>query len=184
MNAKQTPLIDLLKNVPRTARLLVEENASTRSIPVGKLCADAVEELERAQALARTVMADMTSYDEAVCPMCEGKSPPKEIKSSLKPNSLYTVGMAMSDFIGENNLRWSDTLRAVFEKAERDYVDEMVSSYEQGRDHGCEMEPITDEKLNEIIKQHITISDTHLLAAVYMICREVEAAHGIREEDR
>ena len=64
-----------------------------------------------------------------------------------------------------------------------DYVDKMISVYQQGRDHGCEMEPITDEKLNEIIKEHITICDTHLFAAVYMICRGVEAAHGILEEE-
>lgn len=131
MEAKQIPLIDLLKNVPKTARLLVEDNASTRSIPVGRLCAEAVEELERARALARSVMSDMTSYDNAVCPMCEGKSPPK--KSDLKPNSLYTVGMAMSDFIGENKLRWSDTLRAVFEKADRDLADAQ-SKNRMGRD--------------------------------------------------
>lgn len=70
MNAQQTPLIDLLKNVPRTARLLVEENHSTTSIPVGKLCADAVEELERAQALARSlqeIIADKVAAEREAC---------------------------------------------------------------------------------------------------------------------
>ncbi len=58
MNAKQTPLIDLLNAVPKTARLLVEEeNFSTRSIPVGKLCADAVEEIESLRKAAALVAA-------------------------------------------------------------------------------------------------------------------------------
>lgn len=83
--------------------------------------------------------------------------------------AAWTIGWAMGEEAGR-------------EAVAGEYVDKMIGVYQQGRDHGCEMEPITDEKLNEIIKQHITISDTHLLAAVYMICREVEAAHGILED--
>ena len=57
MNAKQTPLVDLLKNVPKTARLVIEENDGTRFIPVGKLCADAVDEIEALRKAAALVAA-------------------------------------------------------------------------------------------------------------------------------
>jgi hypothetical protein len=39
--------------------------------------------------------------------------------------------------------------------------------------------PLTDEEVDKIIAEHVTITDQHLLAAVYMAIREVEQAHGI-----
>ena len=69
MNAKQTPLIDLLNAVPKTARLLVEEdNFSTRCIAVGKLCADAVDEIE---ALRKAVALVAAAEREACAKVAE-----------------------------------------------------------------------------------------------------------------
>ena len=39
--------------------------------------------------------------------------------------------------------------------------------------------PLTDEQVDTIIASNVTITDPHLLGAVYMAIREVEAAHGI-----
>lgn len=41
--------------------------------------------------------------------------------------------------------------------------------------------PLTDEEVDKIIAEHVTITDQHLLAAVYMAIRDVEQAHGIHE---
>ena len=41
--------------------------------------------------------------------------------------------------------------------------------------------PLTDEQVDTIIASNVTITDPHLLGAVYMAIREVEAAHGIGE---
>lgn len=41
--------------------------------------------------------------------------------------------------------------------------------------------PLTDEEVDKIIAEHVTITDQHLLAAVYMAIREVEQAHGITQ---
>lgn len=143
-----------------------------------EMIAEHVEkELERAQSLARSVMADMTSYDAAICAKC--KIILGGFMSDLKPNSLYTVGMAMSDFISENNLRWSDTLRAVFEQAEGDYVDEIADAYKQGLEH--KTKALTDSEIRKIIDAEVSITAQPLYDAVYMICRAVEAVHGVLE---
>lgn len=43
--------------------------------------------------------------------------------------------------------------------------------------------PLTDEQVYTIIASNVTITDPHLLGAVYMAIREVEAAHGIGGEE-
>ena len=51
MEAKQTPLIDLLENVPRDTVLVVEHDQfSSSSHPVGRLCHEAAAELRRLHA--------------------------------------------------------------------------------------------------------------------------------------
>ena len=48
MEAKQTPLIDLLESVPRDAVLVFEHDQfSSSSHPVGRLCHEAAAELRR-----------------------------------------------------------------------------------------------------------------------------------------
>ena len=48
MEAKQTPLIDLLEGIPRDAVLVVEHDQfSSSSHPVGRLCHEAAAELRR-----------------------------------------------------------------------------------------------------------------------------------------
>jgi Mg-chelatase subunit ChlD len=42
--------------------------------------------------------------------------------------------------------------------------------------------PLTDERIDKIIASNVTITDQHLLAAVYMAIREVEQAHGISSD--
>jgi len=43
--------------------------------------------------------------------------------------------------------------------------------------------PLSDEQIDAIIASNVTITDPHLLGAVYMAIREVEAAHGIGGEE-
>lgn len=51
MEAKQTPLIDLLENVPRDTVLVVEHDQFSSSFhPVGRLCHEAAAELRRLHA--------------------------------------------------------------------------------------------------------------------------------------
>lgn len=83
--------------------------------------------------------------------------------------AAWTIGWAMGEEAGR-------------EAVAGEYVDKMISVYQQGRDHGCEMEPITDEKLHEIISAEVNITAPSLYDAVYTICRNVEAAHGILED--
>lgn len=53
MEAKQTPLIDLLESVPRDAVLVVEHDQFSSSFsPVGRLCHEAAAELRRLHAQA------------------------------------------------------------------------------------------------------------------------------------
>ena len=53
MEAKQTPLIDLLERVPQDARVVVEHDQfSSSSHPVGRLCHEAAAELRRLHAQA------------------------------------------------------------------------------------------------------------------------------------
>ena len=51
MEAKQTPLIDLLERIPQDARLVVEHDEfSSSSYPVGRLCREAATALRAALA--------------------------------------------------------------------------------------------------------------------------------------
>jgi hypothetical protein len=47
-------------------------------------------------------------------------------------NSIEKLGVAVSDFIGQNNLVWSDALCEAWEEAEADYVNEMTNAFNQG----------------------------------------------------
>jgi hypothetical protein len=73
MEAKQTPLIDLLTRVPENARCRVDEPDGMGSvwIPVGRLCKDATDSLRAAQfqrdellAALRAMLED-DNHDEA-----------------------------------------------------------------------------------------------------------------------
>jgi hypothetical protein len=73
MEAKQTPLIDLLTRVPENARCRVDEPDGMGSvwIPVGRLCKDATDSLRAAQfqrdelLTALRAMLDDDNHDEA-----------------------------------------------------------------------------------------------------------------------
>lgn len=61
MNAKKT-LTDLLKLVPATAQLRVTE----QSIPVGRICAEAAEEIETLRKAKNAFAARMVELEKAV----------------------------------------------------------------------------------------------------------------------
>jgi len=73
MEAKQTPLIDLLTRVPENARCRVDEPDGMGSvwIPVGRLCKDATDSLRAAQfqrdelLTALRAMLEDDNHDEA-----------------------------------------------------------------------------------------------------------------------
>lgn len=63
MYAAQTPLLELLKGVPADARVIYEHGPTHhQSIPCGRLCAEAVTELER----MRNVLERMTAWYSSV----------------------------------------------------------------------------------------------------------------------
>ena len=74
MEAKQTPLIDLLEGVPRDTVLVVEHDQfSSSSHPVGRLCHEAAAELrrlhaesERDEALLRQALEALEELQYAV----------------------------------------------------------------------------------------------------------------------
>ena len=45
--------------------------------------------------------------------------------------SIEKLGVAVSDFIGQHGLMWSDALVAAWEEAEADYTDEMTRAMAQ-----------------------------------------------------
>jgi hypothetical protein len=47
--------------------------------------------------------------------------------------SIEKLGVAVSDFIGQHGLMWSDELCAAWEEAEADYVNEMTNAFNQGQ---------------------------------------------------
>jgi len=47
--------------------------------------------------------------------------------------SIEKLGVAVSDFIGQHGLMWSDALCAAWEEAEADYVDEINNALNQGK---------------------------------------------------
>jgi len=50
-NAAETPLLDLLRNVPTDARVVYEHNPTHHQyIPAGRLCAEAAAEIEKLRA--------------------------------------------------------------------------------------------------------------------------------------
>lgn len=73
MEAKQTPLIDLLENVPRDTVLVVEHDQfSSSSHPVGRLCHEAAAAL-------RAVLAEVERLrEEAVSRPTQGAEMGKE----------------------------------------------------------------------------------------------------------
>ena len=46
--------------------------------------------------------------------------------------SIEKLGVAISDFIGEHGLMWSDALCEAWEEAEASYVNEMTNAFNQG----------------------------------------------------
>jgi hypothetical protein len=48
-------------------------------------------------------------------------------------NSIEKLGVAVSDFIGQHGLMWSDALCEAWEEAEADYVNEMTNAFNQGQ---------------------------------------------------
>lgn len=59
------------------------------------------------------------------------------------------------------------------------YMDEMGFICEPLYTAPPARKPLSDERIDHIIASNVTITDPHLLGAVYMAIREVEAAHGI-----
>lgn len=58
LQACQTPLVDLLRSIPADARMVYEVSPTeSHNIPVGRLCADALAEIERLQAGKRSAPA-------------------------------------------------------------------------------------------------------------------------------
>lgn len=46
--------------------------------------------------------------------------------------SIEKLGVAVSDFIGQHGLQWSDALCQAWEEAEASYVNEMTNAFNQG----------------------------------------------------
>lgn len=46
--------------------------------------------------------------------------------------SIEKLGVAISDFIGQHGLQWSDALCEAWEDAEASYVNEMTNAFNQG----------------------------------------------------
>jgi hypothetical protein len=51
--------------------------------------------------------------------------------------SIEKLGVAVSDFIGQHGLVWSDALCQAWEEAEADYVSEMTNAFNQGQAGGA-----------------------------------------------
>jgi hypothetical protein len=47
--------------------------------------------------------------------------------------SIEKLGVAISDFIGQHGLMWSDALVLAWQEAEADYTDEMTNALNQGK---------------------------------------------------
>ena len=47
--------------------------------------------------------------------------------------SIEKLGVAVSDFIGQHGLMWSDALVEAWQEAEADYVEEMTNAFNQGQ---------------------------------------------------
>jgi hypothetical protein len=47
--------------------------------------------------------------------------------------SIEKLGVAISDFIGQHGLMWSDALVLAWQEAEADYVNEMTNAFNQGK---------------------------------------------------
>ena len=47
--------------------------------------------------------------------------------------SIEKLGVAISDFIGQHGLMWSDALVLAWQEAEADYVEEMTRALNQGQ---------------------------------------------------
>lgn len=62
-DAKQTPLIELLRNVPESARALHEiSEYEHQNVPYGRLMNDAADEIERLRARVAELEADAARY--------------------------------------------------------------------------------------------------------------------------
>ena len=51
-----------------------------------------------------------------------------------KLTSIEKLGIAVSDFIGQHNLKWSDELVLAWQEAEADYVAEMSNAFNRGQE--------------------------------------------------
>lgn len=73
MEAKQTPLIDLLEGVPRDTVLVVEHDQfSSSSHPVGRLCHEAASELRAALAEVEKLRAEVERLNQILGRIVEG----------------------------------------------------------------------------------------------------------------
>ncbi len=62
-NSAETPLLDLLRAVPADARMIYEHDAfHSANIPVGRLCAEAVQEIEALREDVADVGKDAARY--------------------------------------------------------------------------------------------------------------------------
>lgn len=70
----------------------------------------------------------LTEPEQPVGSSCPCWAPGNEL------TSIEKLGIAVSDFIGEHNLMWSDALVLAWQEAEADYVDELNNAINQGSD--------------------------------------------------
>jgi hypothetical protein len=75
--------------------------------------------------------------EQAIAAIKEALAQPAQPVGSWAPGneltSIEKLGIAVSDFIGEHNLMWSDALVLAWQEAETDYVDELNNAINQGR---------------------------------------------------
>jgi hypothetical protein len=103
-----------------------------------------------------------------LCAVCaNGLAQPKQ-----KP--VYQISLTN----GPAKAAWIDVDEATYYSAKMDatYMARCLYAAPPAR------KPLMDEEVDKIIAEHVTITDQHLLAAVYMAIREVEQAHGIGGE--
>lgn len=64
MNEVEVPLIQQLKEIPQSARIVIEEQYSSQNIPIGKLCHDAAERIEELEKYLRVLEEIANDYSE------------------------------------------------------------------------------------------------------------------------
>lgn len=181
MEAKQTPLTDLLERVPQDARLVVEHDKfSSSSYPVGKLCHDAAAALRAALAepqepaqqepvaevrLMRT--GGNAGLATHIVQIVEGYFPAGTKLYTSPPASKPWVGLEPKDSTG---MDMSDAFEAGAYWADNKLREK----------NAAPCKPLTEDEIAELMMQTwgcASIAPRHAPA----FARAIEAAHGIKE---